>query len=193
MDNKVKQADNKAKSGNEEKKEVKKDPYEVVSRKPFVLENIDKTSDKQKDFAVFTSAKKLSEYIYRVTQNAPVKFRWSLITRMHDACADIVDCLYLANFDKGEQRLEYQKLASVKMRLLNHYAEVCYRLKIFNFKRLRIITERIEYARKVLKGWVKMTMKKDGLDDLLPTAFASKPPMKRKKRVPKLQQLKLDI
>lgn len=184
-------AETKAITEDEEVK--KKDPLTVVARKPFVLNSIEPSKDKQKELAVFTSAKKLAEYIYKVTQNAPVKFRWSLVTRMHDTCADIVENLYLANFERGAKRLEYQKLASVKMRLLNHYAEVCYAVKVFPFKRLRLITEYITYARKLLAGWAKNTMKRDEIDGALPPALTIDTPKNRKIKAKGPQQLKLEI
>jgi len=186
--------ENKTTTQDKDTEVIKKDPLKVVSRKPFVLESIEPSKDKQKELAVFTSSKKLAEYIYKVTQNAPVKFRWSIIGRMHDTCQNIIENLYLANFEHGERRLEYQKYASVQLRLLNHQAEIAYSLKIFPFKRVRIITEHVTYARKLLAGWAKSTMRKDNIGTgLLPPELAVDPPKKRIRRTNKSQQLTLNI
>lgn len=179
----------------EEQKEVKKkDPLKVVARKPFVLGNVDKGKSKQKDLAVFTSAKQLSEYIYKVTQNTPVQYRWSLVNRMLDTCSSIIEALYFANFERGEKRLALQKTASVKLRLLNHFAETAYAMKIFPFKRLRIITEKVIYSRKLLAGWARITMDKDKREaELLPRELVVEEQKKRVRRTPKVQQLQLNI
>ena len=147
--------------GSDKKKVIKKDPLKVVARKPFVLESIEPTKDKEKEMAVFTAAKKLSEYIFVVTQNAPAKFRWSIIAKLQNTSIEVVETLYLANFERGAERLRLQKIASTKLRLVDHYAEIGYKVKLFPFKRLVFITRSVVTVRGLLAGWAKSTLRRD--------------------------------
>ena len=151
--------DNENKSG--DKKIIKKDPLKVVARKPFVLESIEPTKDKEKEMAVFTAAKKLSEYIFVVTQNAPAKFRWSIVSKLQNVSIEVIETLYLANFERGAERLRLQKVASTKLRLVDHYAEIGYKVKLFPFKRLTFITRSVVTVRGLLAGWAKSTLQRD--------------------------------
>ena len=44
-----------------------------VSRKPFIVQSIDPAKDKEREMAIFTHAKKLSEYIFVITEKSPKK------------------------------------------------------------------------------------------------------------------------
>lgn len=147
----------------EVKKEVKqelKDEIKIVARKPFVLVSMDPAKDREREMAVFTNAKKLSEYIFTITENAPKKYRWSIITRLQDASIAVVELLYRANFEKGEKRLEYQKEAGVQMRIIDHYAEVAFKLQAISLKKMEYIAKLIIEARKLLAGWSKSSKEK---------------------------------
>lgn len=143
---------------------IKKDPLKIVARKPFVLDSIEPNKEKEREMAVFTAAKKLSEYVFVVTQNAPAKFRWSIISRLQNTSVEVVEALYLANFERGEKRLQLQKLAGTRLRLLDHYAEVGYKLKLFPFRRLGVITRNIVVVRSLLAGWAKSTQRRDKIE-----------------------------
>lgn len=51
--------------------------------------------------AVFTHAKKLSEYIFVISEKSPVKFRWNIVSRLLNTSVDVIENLYHANYDKG--------------------------------------------------------------------------------------------
>jgi hypothetical protein len=51
----------------------------------------------QSEMAVFTRAKELSKAIFVVTQDAPKKFRFSLVSRLQDTSLAVVGHLYRAN------------------------------------------------------------------------------------------------
>ncbi len=52
---------------------------------------------KQSDLAVFSKAKELASGIFLITQDAPKKFRFSLVGRMQDISLQLVGHLYRAN------------------------------------------------------------------------------------------------
>ena len=66
--------------------------------------------------AVFTHAKKLSEYIFVITEKSPKKLRWSIVARLQNCSVDVIENLYRANYEREtEPRLNYQKSASVSL------------------------------------------------------------------------------
>ena len=129
----------------------------VVTRKPFIITSLDPAKEREREMAIFTAAKKLSEYIYIVTEKSPKKYRWSIITKIQNASIAVIEDLYLANFEEGAERLAYQKQAGVQLRLIDHYAEVAYKLKAIPFKQMEHIAYLIIDARKLLAGWSKCT------------------------------------
>lgn len=79
----------------------------ATTRKPFRITEFD--TPKDKEMAVFTHAKKLSEYIFVITEKSPVKFRWNILSRLLNTSVDIIESLYRANYEKGDDRLVWQK------------------------------------------------------------------------------------
>ena len=126
-----------------------------ASRKPFVMHDFDTPHDKE--MAVFTAAKKLSEYIYVITEKSPKKFRWSIITRLQNASVDVIENLYRANFEKGEKRIEYQKSALVSINLVDFFAETARAKNAINLHQTGVIARQIVECKKLLNGWVKST------------------------------------
>ena len=130
-----------------------------VARKPFQIQSIDPAKDKEKEMAVFTHAKKLSEYIFVITEKAPKKYRWSIISRLQNTIIDVVSNLYHANFERDDKRLYYQTCAGVSLYLLNHYTEVAQKLQAITTKQMHYIGRMILEERKLLGGWAKSVKK----------------------------------
>ncbi len=51
-----------------------------------MTKHISKRSKSKSDLAVFTRAKELAKSIFMATQDAPKKFRFSLVGRLQDLC-----------------------------------------------------------------------------------------------------------
>ena len=145
--------------GENDSKEITPMMLNKVSRKPFKIESIDPAKDKEREMSVFTHAKKLSEYIFVITEKSPKKYRWSIITRLQNITIEIISNLYQANFEKEEQRLYYQTRAGVCLHLLNHYTEVAKKLQAITTKQMHYIGRMILEERKLLGGWVKSVKK----------------------------------
>ena len=124
-------------------------------RKPFIMHDFDTPRDKE--MAVFTCAKKLSEYIFIITEKSPKKFRWSIITRLQNASVDVIENLHRANFEKGEKRIEYQKSALVSINLVDFFAETARSKNAINYHQTAVIAKQIVECKKLLNGWVKAT------------------------------------
>ncbi len=87
-------------------------------------------SVRQDELAVITQAKRLTDYVFQMTENAPKKFRMKLIYRMQNLSLDVIDRLNRANdvyLTKGDRsayalRSEYQRRAVTDLRLLSYVA-----------------------------------------------------------------------
>lgn len=108
------------------------------------------------DLAVFTHAKKLSEYIFVITEKSPKKLRWSIVSRLQNISTELIENLYRANYERDEQsRTEFQKRASVCIDLLDFYAETAKRMKAINLHQMSVIARQTSDVSKLLKGWIK--------------------------------------
>ncbi len=111
--------------------------------------------------AVFTHAKKLSEYIFVITEKSPKKLRWSIISRLQNTSVEIIEFLYRANFEREEeQRISFQKRAAVGLKLLDFYAETARKKQGITIRQTEVIARQIHETTKLLNGWVKSTKRK---------------------------------
>jgi hypothetical protein len=107
--------------------------------------------------AVFTSARKLSEYIFIITEKSPKKLRWSIIGRLQNCSVDVIENLYRANCERGDGRVEYQKRARVSLRLLDYFAETAQEMQAINMHQTEYIAKLLCEVDKLLSGWIKST------------------------------------
>lgn len=126
-------------------------------RRPFVVHDFDTPRDR--DMAVFTAARKLSQYIFVITEKSPKKLRWSIISRLQNASVDVVENLYRANCERGERREEFQKQARVSLRLVDFFAEAARTMQAINMRQTEIIARHLADVDKLLSGWIRSTRK----------------------------------
>lgn len=129
-----------------------------LARKPFI---VDMDKNKDKEMAVFTHAKKLSEYVFVITEKSPKKLRWSMVSRLQNCSTDVVENLYRANMEKQEMRAEFQKKALVSLQLLDFYAETAKRMQAINLHQMEVIAKHILETKKLLLGWARATKEKN--------------------------------
>lgn len=140
--------------------EITQKELRSVSRKPFVISDINGKRTKQEELAVFTCAKKLAEYVFLITEKSPKKYRWNIISKLQNKAVEIVEFLYQANFEKDDERLFFQKKAGVHLRLLDFYAETAQKMQAITLKQTFQIAKQILEVRKLLGGWSKIKNKK---------------------------------
>lgn len=132
---------------------------EHVGRKPFIIHDFDPPRDRE--MAVFTRAKKLSEYIFVITEKSPKKFRWSIVARLQNCSVDVIEFLYRANYERDfDARAEYQKRAKVALNLLDFYAETAKRKQAISMRQMTIIAREVCELHRLLNGWVKSSRPK---------------------------------
>lgn len=129
------------------------------ARKPFRIPDFDPPRDKE--MAVFTHAKKLSEYIFVITEKSPKKYRWSIISRLQNASVELVENLYRANFERDEAlRITFQKCAAVCIKLIDFYAETARKKQAITIRQTAVLAKHIAETEKLLNGWVRSTKRK---------------------------------
>jgi len=139
--------------------EVPADGAEHAARKPYRIKDFD--SPRDKEMAVFTHAKKLSEYIFVITEKSPKKLRWSIVTRLQNASVELVENLYRANFERDDAvRLDFQKVAAVNLKIIDFYAETARKKQAITVRQTGIIARQIAETEKLLNGWVRSTKRK---------------------------------
>ena len=132
---------------------------EQASRKSYRINDFN--SPRDKEMAVFTHAKKLSEYIFVITEKSPKKLRWSIVTRLQNASVELIENLYRANFEREEDdRLNYQKRASVNLKLIDFYTETARKKQAITIRQTAVIARQLAETEKLLYGWVRSTKKK---------------------------------
>ena len=127
-----------------------------TARKPFVIHDFD--PPREKEMAVFTHAKKLSEYVFIITEKSPKKYRWSIVSRLQNTSVDIIENLYRANYEREPaRRTEFQKRAMVGLNLLDFYAETAKSKQAVNLHQMTVIARQISDVKRLLTGWIKST------------------------------------
>ncbi|MDE5618136.1 MAG: four helix bundle protein [Clostridia bacterium] len=124
-----------------------------AARTPFIVRDFDPPRDKE--MAVFTHAKKLSEYIFIITEKSPKKLRWSIVSRLQNAAIELIELLYRANAESGEERIAILKRAQTSISLIDFYTETAYRMQAVNGRHTGVIARQLYELKKLLAGWIK--------------------------------------
>ena len=112
-----------------------------VARKPWRIGEFDTPRDKE--MAVFTASKKLAEYIF-VMQNSSV---------------ELIEHLYRANYERGDQREVFQKQAMVSINLIDFYSETAKCKQAITIRQMGIIARQLYEIKKLLAGWMRSNKK----------------------------------
>lgn len=116
------------------------------------------------DLSVIMKAKDLCKYVMTVTQKSPKHYRFTFTTRLQNLCMDVISDLYLANEtfvggdnarEQYDKRLDYQRSAMTKLRLLTYLAEVAVEQKAILPRQYQQISMQATTVLNLLGGWVK--------------------------------------
>lgn len=124
-----------------------------MPEKPIVTAN--PKEERINELAVFTYAKKLSEYIFTVTKQSPKIYRWIVIDRLLNVPLELIELLYLANDSDGDERLSYQKRALSKIKLIGHLAAVGESLQAITPAQSNEMAKQLLQIKRTLWGWRK--------------------------------------
>ena len=78
---------------------------------------------KKSDLYVFTKAKELAIYVFKITEKSPKKYRFTLTTRLQNYCLDAIEYIYTANsLPLNDERLSLQKKAGVTLEKIGYFS-----------------------------------------------------------------------
>lgn len=78
-------------------------------------------------FNIINSCEDLVDYVFTITDKSPKKLRLDIIPKLREYSFDIMENVIIANnFERGsEVRIEKQKSAIIKLRVLEATSEIC--------------------------------------------------------------------
>ena len=95
---------------------------------------------KVSEFQLIVKMKKLVAYILQISEKSPKKFRFSLLSKIHTICFELIELTYEVNSIKlGEVlRSEKQKAILTKFKILIYLIEVGKDFKCFTFHQFEV-------------------------------------------------------
>lgn len=131
------------------------------------LKVVNKSYQDKADLKVVIKAKDMCAYILDVTQKCPKEYRVTFANRLQNHALDIITDIYLANeifvaslnernaYARYTTRLDYQRSAITKLRLVAYISQVALERKILTMKQYRIISEKSTEIIIMLAQWIK--------------------------------------
>ncbi|MBO5021859.1 MAG: four helix bundle protein [Clostridia bacterium] len=144
------------------KGQTKKYDYKVKSKLVSMPEEI-KVLITAIDLVVVTKIKDLVNYIFKITDKSPKKFRFTFVNRMHNLCLDIVEKIFKANEvdmrvydeDKFALRQNLQKDAMTGLKLLEYIALLACENECITFHQYEFIAKSGAGCMILLGNWIE--------------------------------------
>lgn len=110
----------------------------------------------QKELEVFTRAKHLCEYAFRISAKIPKEYRWNIGDRMLKLCLDAMELLHHANdtFDK-EKRERLQREVDTNLKMLSYVVILAEKSQLFTAKQVKHINTLVHATRQNLWRWIR--------------------------------------
>lgn len=114
----------------------------------------------QSELIVITRSKNIISYIFSVSDNAPKKFRFSLLSKMQNLSLDILEALILANeqmLSSKEnccKRRELQQKALAGLRVLDSVALIAREQKCLLPKQYEFLSKSIDECTRLTAAWI---------------------------------------
>ena len=122
----------------------------------------------QSELVVITNAKRLTDYVFLITQKSPKHFRQTLTNRMQNYALDIIEDLYAANdvyITKADAQacarwLRLQNHAITCLRLLSYLGELGRNVQCLLPKQFEEMSRLITECHNTLVGWMASDKKR---------------------------------
>lgn len=122
------------------------------------------------ELMVITKAKDIVNYSFVIAENAPKKFRFTLITRIHNTALDVLENLIFANeimlttdlHDRTE-RCSYQRKALAGLKVLDALAMTARERQCILPKQYENLSRLIYECVKLLKAWQRSDERRMGI------------------------------
>lgn len=118
------------------------------------------------ELMVITKAKDIVNYSFAIAENAPKKFRFTLITRIHNTALDILESLILANeillSDSTERKIRknLQHKAVAKLKILDALIMTAREQKCILPKQYEVMSRNITDCLKLTRAWINSDNKR---------------------------------
>ena len=109
------------------------------------------------ELKVITSAKNLNKYLFKMLENAPKKYRGTIIARLENASLSVVESLVRANLiPLGEKRRsEEQREAKVQLKMIDMYAQLAIDMDCLSYHQGEVIGKMLGETSSLLLAWMK--------------------------------------
>lgn len=124
---------------------------------------------KENELGVITKCRKLIEYIFTVTEKSPKKFRFTIITKLHNEVLAVMENLIRANeifvADKSQveryrKRYNYQEEAMINLKVLGYMAMIAREQECILPKQYEQIALQVTECRRMLWAWMQSDKKR---------------------------------
>ena len=144
------------------KGQTKKYDYKVKSKMVKMPEEI-KVPITASDLVVVTKIKDLVNYIFKITDKSPKKFRFTFVNRLHNICLDIIEGIFRANeidlrtYDEGNfaQRNSLQRQALTNLKLLEFVSLMACENECITFHQYEFIAKSGAGCMILLGNWIE--------------------------------------
>lgn len=119
---------------------------------------------KKDELIIITKSKNLINYVFTVSNNAPKKFRYSLISKMQSVSLDILENVIYANEElvaaQGDKRLSYQHNAIAKLKVLDALALAAREQQCILPKQYEVLSSLINDCLNLIGAWINSDKKR---------------------------------
>lgn len=122
------------------------------------------------ELMVITKAKDIVKYTFAIAENSPKKFRFTLVTRIHNTSLDVLENLIFANevMLTGElpdkiERCSYQRKALAELKVLDALAMTAREQQCILPKQYENLSRLIYECVKLLKAWQRSDERRMGI------------------------------
>ena len=114
------------------------------------------------ELKVITSAKNLNSYLFRMLENAPKKYRSTIVARLENDSLSLVECLVRANaIPLGEKRRQDEQTeAGVMIKSIDMLAQLAIDMECLSFHQGEVIGKMLNEVSYLLQAWRKSDEKR---------------------------------
>ena len=115
---------------------------------------------------VITKAKDLISYLFQISENAPKKYRFTLISKMQNSALGTLECLILANEillgseEDNKARKDLQHKAIANLKVLDAIAMTARQVGCILPKQYEVLSRHISDCIKLTGAWINSDKKR---------------------------------
>ncbi len=118
------------------------------------------------ELMVITKAKDLISYLFQISENAPKKFRFTLVSKMQNSALNSLECLILANeimlgnAEDNKSRKDLQHKAIANLKVLDALAMSARQVNCVLPKQYEVLSRHISDCVKLTGAWINSDKKR---------------------------------